>query len=135
MALPQSKYATTVAWNAPPKSSWNGFIRKYQVIVKDISCDAPAKSSCREEYEVNVDGISHNMMEYPISNLSPATEYSIQVSACTSAGHGKWSDPYKFTTHESGMFLTQVLIVKEAVCFLCYIHKNNFVFVLLQSRL
>ena len=103
MILCQSKHSVTVTWNPPPKSSWNGFIRKYEVKVEYISCDPPAKSSCNEKYEV--DGISHDKMEYLISNLSPGTEYSLQVSACTSAGPGKWSDPYKFTTYESGMFL------------------------------
>ena len=107
VAIPQSKYSATVTWNPPPKSSWNGFIRKYEVKVEDLSFDAPAKSSCNEEYEVEVDGIYHYKMEYTISDLSPGTEYSVQVSAYTSAGLGKWSDPYKLTTHESGMFLTQ----------------------------
>ena len=111
VALPQSKYSAIVTWNPPPKSSWNGFIRKYGVKVEDLSCDAQAKSSCNEEYEVEVDGISHDKMEYPISNLSPGTEYSVQVSAYTSAGPGKWSDPYKCTTQESGMFLTQSVLV------------------------
>ena len=116
MALPQSKYSATVTWNPPPKSSWNGFIRKYEVKVEDFSCDAPAKYSCNEGYEVEVDGISHDKMEYAISDLSPGTEYSVQVSACTSVGPGKWSDPYKFTTHESGMFLTQSVFVTLFYC-------------------
>ena len=116
MALLHSKYSATVTWNPPPKSSWNGFIRKYEVKVEDFSCDAPAKSSCNKKYEVNVDGISHDNMEYSISNLSPGTEYSVQVTACTSAGPGKWSDPYIFTTHESGMFLTQSVFVTIFDC-------------------
>ena len=116
VALPLSKYSAIVTWNPPPKSSWNGFIRKYEVKVEDISCDAPAKSSCNKKYEVEVDGISHDKMECPISNLSPGTEYSVQVTACTSAGPSKWSDPYKFTTHESGMFLTQSVLITLVDC-------------------
>ena len=116
MALPQSKYSATVTWKPPPRSSWNGLITKYKVKVKDVSCDPTAKSSCNEKYEVEVDGISHDKMEYSISNLSPGTEYSVQVSACTSAGPGKWSDPYKFTTHESGMFLTQSVLITLVDC-------------------
>ena len=126
MALPQSKYSAIVTWNPPPKSSWNGFIRKYKVKVECDSCDAPAKSSCIEKYVVK------DKMEYPISNLSPGTEYSVQVSACTSAGPGKWSDPYKFTTHESGMFLISFYNISglyricvlgaPLACFICCSH-------------
>ena len=99
MALPQSKYSATGTWNP--------------VKVKDVSCDPTAKSSCNEKYEVEVDGISHDNMEYPISKLSPGTECSVQVSACTSAGPGKWSDP---TTHESGMFLIQSVFISLVDC-------------------
>ena len=109
MALPQSKYSAIVTWNPPPRTSWNGFIRKYEVNVEGVSCDAPAKSSRNKKYEVK------DKMEYVISNLSPGTEYSVQVSACTSAGPGKWSDPYKFTTHASGMFLTQSVLVDHII--------------------
>ena len=116
VALPQSKYSAIVTWNPPPKSSWNGFIRKYEVKVEDVSCDPTAKSSCNKKYEVTVDGISHDKMEYAISNLSPGKEYAVQVSACTSAGPGKWSDPYKFTTQESGMFLTQSVLIILVDC-------------------
>ena len=115
MALPQSKNSAIVT-NSPPKSSLNGFIRKYEVKVEDVSSDAPAKSSCNKKNEVKVDGIPLDKMECPISNLSPVTEYSAQVSACTSAGPGKWSDPYKFTTHESGMFLTQSVLITLVDC-------------------
>ena len=112
VTLPQSKDSATVTWNPPPKSSWNGFIRKYEVKVEDVFSGAPANSSC-----VEVAGISHDKMEYAISDLSPGTEYSVQVSACTSAGSGKWSDPpSKFTTDESGMFLTQSVLITLVDC-------------------
>ena len=116
MAFFQSKYSAIVTWNPPPKSSWNGFIRKYEIKVEDISCYPPAKSSCNKKYEVEVEATSHDKMECPISNLSPGTEYSVQVTACTSVGPGKWSDPYKFTTHESGMFLTQSVFITLVDC-------------------
>ena len=126
MALPRSKYSAIVTWNPPPKSSWNGIIRIYEVKVEDVTCDAPAK------YEVNVIGISHDKMECPISNLSPGTEYSVQVSACTSAGPGKWSDPYNFTTHEAGMFLTQSVLIIIVDCtqyvYLGSLAKKQFAF-------
>ena len=112
MALPHSKDSATVTWNPPPSSSWNGYIRRYEVKVEDFSCGAPAKSSYVEEAD-----ISHDKMKHAISDLSPGTEYSVQVSACTSVGHGKWSDPpSKFTTDESGMFLTQSVLITLVDC-------------------
>ena len=112
VAFPQSNYSATVTWNPPPKSSWNGFIMKYEVKVEDLSCGEPAKSSY-----VEVAGISHDKMEHALSNLSPGTEYSVEVSAHTSVGPGKWSDPpSKFTTPESSMFLTQSVLITLVDC-------------------
>ena len=93
----QSSCSVRVTWDPPPKSSWNGFIKEYAVTLK-------------------VNGFPHDVFSSNerkcfIDDLSPGTEYSVQVAACTSAGPGKWSDPSKFTTHESGMFLTQSLLV------------------------
>ena len=115
MASPQSRYSATVTWNPPPKSSWNGFITKYQVKV-----DAEDKIY-HAEYDVKVDDISHDKMEYPISKLSPGTKYSVTVTAFTSVGHGNLSDPPSiFTTHGLGMCLTQfVLCIVLNMCTWC----------------
>ena len=96
VTIVQSSWSVSVTWDPPPKSSWNGFIKDYAVTLKVNGIPRDVSSNKRKCF---------------IDDLSPGTEYSVQVAACTLAGPGKWSDPYKFTTHESGMFLTQSLFV------------------------
>ena len=77
-----------VTWKPPSKSSLNGNLTIYRVILKES--DGKDLKYCDEG-------------EAEFQDLKPFTEYLVQVAACNSAGCGPMSPDLTFTTLQAGI--------------------------------
>ena len=82
--------SVSATWKPLTVSSLNGWFTNYVVTLKEKD------GNDMKSYETNID-------QFEFHNLSPFTEYSVQVAACTSAGCGTMSHDSYFTTLEAGI--------------------------------
>ena len=82
--------SAVVTWKPPSKSSLNGNLTKYSVILKE---------SDGKDFKYS----DINEGETEFQDLKPFTEYLVQVAACNSAGCGPMSPDLTFTTLQAGI--------------------------------
>ena len=82
--------SAVVTWKPPSKSSLNGNLTIYRVILKES--DGKDLKYC----DINED-------ETKFQDLKPFTEYLVQVAACNSAGCGPMSPDLTFITLQAGI--------------------------------
>ena len=81
-----------VRWSPPQQTSQNGIIRRYKI-----------SYSLTAIYGINNTIVMlGNVTQYIIYNLSPSSNYSIQIAAATSVGFGPYNTPIVHLTHPAG---------------------------------
>ena len=83
-----------VTWKPLPKSSLNGVLSKYILVLKKIN---------EEEKESLITKEERFEEKFRLQNLKPFTHYSLQIAACNRVGSGPMSDHFTFRTPEKGI--------------------------------
>ena len=79
-----------VRWEALPKSSLNGVLTKYTLVLKKINEEERESFTTEKE-------------KFRLPNLKPFTHYCLQIAASNHAGSGPMSDDFTFCTPEKGI--------------------------------
>ena len=89
MHIDVTAVSAIVTWKPPSKSSLNGNLTIYRVILKE------SDGKDLKYYDINED-------EAEFQDLKPFTDYLVQVAACNFAGCGPMSPDLTFTTLQAG---------------------------------
>ena len=83
-----------VTWKPLPKSSLNGVLSKYILVLKIINEEEKESLITKEETLEE---------KFRLPSLKPFTHYSLQIAACNRVGSGPMSDHFTFCTPEKGI--------------------------------
>ena len=99
-----SAKSITITWMKPRLEDLNGELTGYIIRVNSTVTSNTSRARVKREtiYVSELHNISTNKTKYSIENLRPATEYSLEVAAVTSIGHGPFSKPIYQSTGEDG---------------------------------
>ena len=78
-----------ITWNVLPVSVTHGTVIGYEIHVKEVRSDPNLSDDLFKEWVKIENGLQTS---FTFGNLSLATKYQVQISACTSKGAGRLSD-------------------------------------------
>ena len=96
----KSAVSIEVSWAPLPSQVNNGRIHGYRVCHKLASSDLPSEKSCF---------VSRNATSYLVQDLTPYTQYDIEISARTMAGYGP-AATLSARTNESSKVMNKLFI-------------------------